>query len=210
VSINAQNLSGLSDGDSVGTRPDQTDNNNDLSGSGTYLASDINGYAAVNYDPASTDNHEVTFGSAISQRVVVFAVTKTDITTDTDLHGVVAAASNRSWVSEPNAQDNGGFNIDAGALGADSSGGVDTNPTLLTAIFDGANTELRVNGTTELGPTDLGSVDWDGLNVGYIPFLGGTDYFDGSIGFAELHNGDPSNGLSTREQEIADMWDITI
>jgi len=172
--FDARQLSGFADGDSVTTRPDQSGNGNDASGSGTYRSSEINGNAAVEYDPANNDQHSVSFGSNISQRVVVFAVTQTQLTSQgskTDPRGVVAADTNRSWFSEPQGNGNG-FNVDAGSSGT-QGGTTNTNPTLLTAIFDGANTELRDNGTTVIGPTDLGSADWDGISIGYLPFLGG-------------------------------------
>jgi len=203
--FDARQLSGFADGDSVTTRPDHTSNGNDATGSGIYRNNEINGYAAVEYDPANNDEHDVSFGSNISQPVVVFAVTQTRLTSqgaDTKPRAVVAADTTRSWFSEPESFGDG-YNIDAGSSGT-QGGTTDTNPTLLTGIFDGANTQLRENGSTIIGPTDLGAADWDGISIGYSPFLGGNNYFDGDIGFVEWHDGDPSNGLNTREQQVAD------
>jgi len=204
----ARNIS-ASDGDSITTFPSTT-GNVDASGSGTYLASDINGNPAVDFNRSNNDDFRAQFSSSVSQRVVVFIVSKTDVTTASNLHSVLSPHSTRSQISDPTGNGNSDFSIDAGSNGSTSSGGVDTNPSLLTAVFDGANTRLDENGSTVIGPQNIGSASWDGVSIGFAQFIGSSTHYDGSVGFIELHDGDPSSGLPTREQKIANGWGITL
>jgi len=204
---NAQELSGFADGDSISTRPDQSANGFDATGSGTYRASGINGYASVDYN-GSSDEHDISFKS-ISQRVVVLAVVEPESTTETgSLNTIAAPASNRSRMAGPAF--GSAYNIDAGSSGS-NAGSKDTDPHLITGIFDGSQTELREDGSTVIGPASLGTTSWDGITIGAeYDGAANSGFYEGLIGFVEIHDGDPSNGLTTREQDVAGAWDITI
>jgi hypothetical protein len=83
------------------------------------------------------------------------------------------------------------------------TGTEDDSVQLITAVFDDINnnSELRENGAQRAtGSPGTGSA------VLLMLTQPGQDKF----GFFEIHEGVPSNGLSAREQEVADMWDITI
>lgn len=201
----ARDLS-LSEGESVSTWPDNSANGYDLSGTGpVYRDSDINGNPAVEFD-GTDDILTISFPSNVPQPLTIISVTKTDIVDGGgNLRGVVGAETNRSWYSEPAGGNN--YNIDAGSSGV-QGGTPNSNPTLLTAIFD-LTTKLREDGT-EIISDSLGTADWDGLSVGHDPIdVGG--YYDGSMGFIEVHDTALSGSdLSDREQSIADEWGITL
>jgi len=87
-------------------------------------------------------------------------------------------------------------------------GSTNSTVSLLTGVYDGSNGELRENGT-QTASGNIGTLDLTSLSIGFRA-EGNDRFWEGYIGFVEVHDGLPSNGLSTREQEIADLWDITL
>lgn len=90
-----------------------------------------------------------------------------------------------------------------------TSGNFNTTDRVITAVFDGADSELRVDGTT----VAAGSAGGDSLGVfliGGVSLDASGSSWIGDIAHYEGHLDRPSNGLETREQQLADAWGVTI
>jgi hypothetical protein len=209
VSLNARKISTTG---SISQWNDQTSNNNNVAGSGSVETNGINGFQCVRFDGTS-DGFRASF-PPISQKVVVISVIQSDSTTPTgDVNTIAAPDSNRSRMGSPaffGGGNNGAYHIDAGSSGF-STGSENLDAHVITGVFDGSNTTLRVDGTVVLGPSSFGSNDWDGLSVGQDPSSTSEDgFFDGFIGAIEMHDGSVSVGLSTRESEIGNQFGLSV
>jgi len=201
---NAQELT-LSDGENLTSWTDVVDGQDVLSNGTepTFNASGINGYPSVTFD---SDPMSTAYTSDYTPRFVVITVSKLGESASGS-HNVMGGDSNRLQIAEEIGSDT--YKLDAGSSSI-TAGNPDTNPTLITSIFDGPNSAIRVNGTEIVSASsDIGSSQLDGIEIGGAGHLSSGDYI-GDIGFVEPHDGNPSNGLSTRETEVADMWDITL
>ena len=170
---------------------------NDVSetGSGTYnfIQSGINGYPA--WEPTQELNYQAGVSLSVSQPITIFAVT--DLSTTTSRLAIVDAGC--SFRLQPGKSRTV---LNAGSFYT-SSPDPTANPAIYTVVFDGANTLVRENGI-EFSVGNIGSAGISKIELFYEPIDTGL------LGFLELHDGLPSNGLQTREQQIADDWDITI
>jgi len=196
----AKELTGFADGDEVGTRSSQV-GSLDLTGSGTFRT-DFNGFASVEYD-GSSDEHEAT-ATNISQKYVVFCVLRPDFTSATgSRHTAWSGTDGSSTLLWDNQ--NGSWEFFAGNP---INGSSTADRRLLTVVADGANSVIREDGT-QTASGDAGTNALAPFIFGYNPATG-SRYFAGDLPFAEVHDGDVDGGLSSREQEIADEFDITL
>jgi hypothetical protein len=202
VQYNAKELTGFVDGDTVSTRPDQTDTLDLNNGSGTYRSSGLNGNPTVDYDNQS-DEHFAS-GTTISQKFVVYVVVDANFSSSTNLETVVAGSGN----TDTNILWNGSNTNWSIFAGVNLAGTNDASINLLTAVFDGTNSVIREDGS-QTNSGDAGTNDLDLLSIGENQVATGR-HFDGDIPFVEVHDGNVSNGLQTREQQIADKFGITI
>jgi len=197
---NAKQLTGYTDGDSVGTRSDQS-GSVDVTGNGGYRANSLNGYPTVDYDGLN-DRHSVSANS-ISTKYVVFAVISPDFSSSTS-NDYAVWSSNAPvfvWRSGVSSWTLYGGNTDI-------YGSSTVEDAVMTAVVNGSNSIIRENGT-ETASGNAGSSDFGDVQIGFNNRKNERN-FDGDIPFIEIHNGNVSNGLQTREQKIADMWSITI
>jgi hypothetical protein len=196
--FNAQDVTGLADGDTGSTWGEQAGGNDaTATGSPTYRESAINSKPA--WELTSSDYWTAPIGT-YSERVVIFAVVQNDNavpdgavidgTTTSDRMHIFGTGSN--W---------GIFN---GSTVIEGS--TDTSVQLFTGIFD--STDRLREGGAETASGDAGTDDLVDLVMG-DNFQGGSS-FVGDVGFYEVHDGAVAGGLQTREQEIADMWGITL
>ena len=201
--LNAQNLSGFSDGDIVSTWVDQVAGN-DATGSATYRPSGVNGYPALEFNGVD-DSFTAAIGS-FNQPNTVFAVGNFDDTSTgrAIVDGGVDGNSHRIYWDSNEQR----WQATAGAFGSNTLGSGDDTIQLFTAVFDGSNSVFRENGV-QTASNDFGSESLQDLNIGTLD-SGNTLFWKGDIGFIEVHDGTPSSGIQTREQEIADMWGITL
>lgn len=201
---NARKLTGIADGGAVTTRPNQavigTDN---LTGSGTYRASGLNGKASVEYN-GSSDSHS-TNGQTINQKFVIYAVIDPDFANEDSGFETIFADGGGTDVNVEWNHSVGVWEYYAGGIATRGSSTIGRS--LITVVFDGANSLLREDGT-QTASGDAGSDTIVVGSIGYNPAHG--RYFTGDISFVEIHDGNVSSGLQTREQEIADMWGITL
>jgi len=199
--FNAQNLSGFSDGNTVTTWPEEV-SGNDGTGSATYRPSAINGHPALEFD-GSSDEFSATVGT-FSQPNTIFAV----VDLETSQYAAVTSERTDAGSNRHNLQYDGNNSSWAIFAGNGLTGADDQAVVLLSTLVDGASTVIRQNGT-QTASGDAGSEAFEAVRIGFMPGANGR-YFDGYIGFVEIHDGTPTNGLTTREQEIADLWDITL
>jgi len=198
--FNAKELTGLSDGDTVSTWPELV-LGNDATGSGIYRPSAINGNPAVEFNGVD-DSYTAPIGS-YSQKNVIYTVAEL---TDTGANhiivdGGVDGNSHRVFYRS----DDDIYRIAAGDFN-DIQGG-NSSTILITSVFDTTNSLIRTDGV-EGTIGDAGNESLNDLSIGIGDF--GGEHYEGYISFVEIHNGDVSTGLQNREQQIADMFDITI
>jgi len=172
---------------------------NDVSetGSGTYnfIQNGINGYPA--WEPTQELNYQAGVSLSVSQPYTIFAVT--DLTTSTNRFAVIDTGSTDTFRLQKGKSRTV---LNAGSYYL-SSPNPTASPAVYTVVFDGANTLVRENGI-EFSVGNIGSAGISKIELFY------EQIDTGLLGFLELHDGLPSNGLQTREQQIADDWDITI
>jgi len=192
--LDAQELSGFSDGDTISTWTATVGVDGSASGNPTYRDSAINSNAAVEFD--GDDFFEVLLGTQ-TQPFTIIAVSNLD-----DQTAKRGLSESINTTSSFEFNDNGpDYRIFSGSVVS----GNDNTTQLLTGVYDATNSEIY-QGDTQTGSGDAGTNDLDDVNVGTV----GSAGWLGDIGFWELHDGRPSNGLATRQQQVADAWDITL
>jgi len=205
--VDATQLSGFSDGDTVTNRPDQTGTLPDLTGEGTYRPSAANGFASVEYD-GSNDGHTVGSGQTVNQKLVIISVIKQPVDNGND-HMIAASASGSNVDFQVDDSSFGDFVADAGSLTQSQT--VPTgNLDVATVVFDDANngSKMRLNGSDIETGGGYGTNDMTLLSVGENPIAGGK--FTGQIPFVEVHDGDVDGGLQSRETEVANKFGLSI
>jgi len=205
--LNAKQLSGFSDGDTITNRPDQTGNLSDLTGEGTYRPSAANGFASVEYD-GSNDGHTIDSGQTVNQKLVVISVIEQPVDNGND-HMIAASASQSNVDFQVDDSSVNDFVADAGSLtqsGTFPTGNLD----VATVIFDDVNngSKMRLNGSDIETGGGYGTNDMTLLSVGENPINGGK--FTGQIPFVEVHDGDVDGGLQDRESEVANKFGLSI
>jgi len=188
-------LTGFSDEDEVTERVDRVGSVSvNPTGSGVYRTNAINGRAGIEY--SGDDGHRVD-DSTLAQKYVIYAVIDGDFGSSPSQNQDVVDEGTTNFNFQYNST--GVWNLFAGST---IEGSTDPNSQLLTAVVDGSDSLLREDGTQ----TASGNVG--GSDLSLISVADGG--FVGDIPFVEVHDGDVSNGLQTREQEIADLFGITI
>lgn len=195
--LNAKYLEGFSEGQPVLTWDDPASGVT-FSGSGVYRNSAINGHPAVELN-GDGDTFAGGIG-AFSQPITAFVVFH--MSSSDGYHWLFS--SDRPGDSFQFGWNGEGWRVFAGVR---LDGGEDHSINMASVVFDGVNSELQEEGrVTQSG--DVGGADLEGLRIGYA---GNADsYWDGLVGFLEIHEGAPSNGFGVRQQEIASAWGITL
>lgn len=203
--FNAQSAFSTSDADSeVNEWKGELDNITLTGDSPIVRENGINGFRSLEFD--GVDDH---LGSNITdqnQPITIFMVFEAFFgdshsedrrmfwrdTADDDVF-VIYWDDDSEWTIETDSDDITGTN--------------DSSINLLTGVFDGSDSVLRENGS-QTGTGNLGSTSLQSIRLGNR--VSEDQGWDGYIGFCEIHDGLPSNGLETREQDIADLWDINL
>ena len=179
-------------------------------GSPTVVGSGINGYRSLEWD-AVDDYLSIDDGTwaDISQPFTIIAVVEPFFSSSAGtFYGVVDEAGNDGSRVRLQWHDSDNWLLAADSASSGLAGSNDTNVRLLTAVADGSNSELREDGS-QAATGSFGDESLVSVSIGSFQ-SGSGDIWDGYIGLIEIHDGLPSNGLETREQEIADMWGITL
>jgi hypothetical protein len=204
--VTAKDLS-LNDGDTVSSwDPSVGSNSLSATGSPTYRASSINGNPAVEYD-GSDDLHRSAFSFGDLSPPYTF-ISVSDLADGSSSANEPAGDNNdvRPYYFNDSGGDND-YQFSNGGATVDGGTSQDT-PEIISVHFAGNNnqSEMRVSRGTHTITATFDGGALSGLTVGARG--DGFGNFNGTIGFVEVHDGLPSNGLQTREDEIANEWGL--
>lgn len=192
------------DGDTVSTWTDQTGNGFDLTAGSApvYRDSVINGNPSLEFDFA--DYLDVQF-SALSQPNTIFAVVQIrGGIGDNNTHFIFdGEGTGRNAL---NYNPNNNFTIFAGNAEIED-GSADTNPHIISTLFDGSNSSVSKDGGTS-STGNAGSNSLDGFTVG----SDNDQSSDSSVFVSEIliYPQDKSGIQSDVESYLADKWGITL
>jgi len=179
---------------------DQTGNGFGISGSYTGVSATINGVQAGDFD-GTNDALDVQFSSNESQPITIAAVAECTVSSGRNgLSDGVANNFNLEWRFDTD-------NYDAFAGAGLSGGSPDQDPHIITILYDGANSVIRVDGT-QIVSGDVGTNQLDGITLGSR--LGSQAHFEGQIGEWFIYPQDKSAKFSDIEQYLSLKWGISI
>jgi len=173
----------------------------DLSATGapTYQANALNGNPVVRYD-GTDDFHHGDFTTAVSQPIEVFFVGQLLTLKQSRLFD---GNADEGFFANNNTDDWAMF---SGTLLTD--GPSDTNPHIFTIRFDGANSQIRIDGIDQI-TGDAGVTNITGFTIGAKP--DGTVPTNQNVGEVRQH--DPTVGGYSRteiESALSEKWGITL
>jgi len=179
---------------------DQTGNGYDLV-SGTYsgVGASINGVQAGDFDGAD-DNVYTSFASESQPNHVFIVINSDAVTGNTSPFDGDTAVSQLVFVTNVS----GNWAMIAGSTLED--GTANTGPIIISALFNGSNSAIRVNGTESTG--DAGTTALDGVSLGARG--DGSNNYDGAIGEVLVYPQDKSSVVGDIEKYLADKWGITL
>jgi len=187
----------LSDGETVGSWPDQ-EGSFDLSsvGGAVYKTDVYNGNAVVRYD--GTDDGHVNTAISASQPFAVVAVTQRS----GGAYVYDSPNGDRTIMTLDNPDAAPGINAGSWLSG----GSANSNLRLIAGIWDGSNSEVRAEGssvaTGDPGTATLDEIEVAAPNAGQI--------LDGDIGEIVVLDNPDSGDVSSEEQRLADKWGFSL
>jgi len=195
----------LNNGASVSTWPDTVVGEDATAGNApTYRTSGINGFASVEFDKTFSEFLNVNFSTTISQPLEYFVVLELNDNNFAQdyLDGFSQNVRTRFNFFGTN------FELRAGTSLL-FSGVPPTTPTIATSIFDGSNSELRLNGNGQ-GVGNPGTNGLDGIHIGRR--LGSTNTsIDGQIGEILIYDASVSGfDRAAVESFLSNKWNISI
>lgn len=203
----ATKLSGLSDGGSVGTWPDEAGSDDLTQGTGaaqaTYQTGAVNNNPTVRYD-GSDDSHTVDFAD-ISEPFTIFVGARRLSNPSSD-QVILTGLANACAIFDRDAAD--AWAISQGSL--QTGGTPDGNTHVFSATFlSGSNPdELRIDATQVIN-ADSGNTALDGLTVGSD--IGGGGYGNYDMGEILVYNTDLADGnRGSVESYLAGKWGVTL
>jgi len=191
----------FNDGDTVDTWIDLAgeDNLSAFHNSPTFENDIINGHPAVRYND---DGHEVSFDTQSQPNVALTVLLPVD-------------ASSDQWVWTGSATDSDhqlliGFDFDGYNL-QNHMGDVSatTDPALLTQIFDGDDSVIRLNGGEEETSGSVSSEDLNGLTLGARGSTIDSDVYDGYIAeHGVIYQRLSYSDIESEEDRLMNIYDI--
>ncbi len=191
-----------SDGASVSTWPDETGNGNDLTAGGppTFNESGINTNPSLSFD--GVDDYLNTALSTQNVPNTIASVVSLDTTGSFYQYLYDGSNADEQSLQQTN---NGEWAYGAGTRSPD--GPTDTQPHVFTALYNGSNSVLRIDGT-EVHSGSAGTEALNGFEVGRRP--DGQFYADAQLGEILIYPSDKSASFSDIESYLADKWGITL
>lgn len=184
------------------TVADQTGNGYDLTGTYTGPTATINGMQAGEFDGVD-DSLGVDWTNQ-PQPNHIFIVFKY-LSDPAEPSAVCDGASDGRNKFGTDAD--GDLDLYAGNSNNVVDGNADTNPHVASALFDGANSVLRLDGS-QVASGDVGGQDLGGLIVGSQP--NDANYTNVAVGEILPYPQDKSGIQSDVESYLADKWGLTI
>lgn len=192
------------DGDPVSTWPDETANGHDLTAgtAPTYVESGINGNPVIRFDGVD-DFLDVAWGTIYQpnhvfivgrmQSIPSNAVVFFDSETSNHRHAIFVSGDPNPWAMH--------------AGGTIKDGSADTSAHIFNGLFDGASSELRVDGASTI-TGDAGADGFNGLTVGAE--VAKNSYANVDIGEILVYPMDKSAKETDIEQYLSDGWGVTL
>jgi len=181
---------------------DQTGHGNDITGSYTGPTANINGLQAGEFD-GSNDLLDIDWANQ-SQPNHVFVVYQY-LTSPSGPSAVFGGASDGPHKFGTN--NNGDLDLFAGKGNNVVGGSATTSVTLASALFNGSNSVLRIDGS-QVASGDAGSQDAGGFTVGSQ--AGGVNYANVAIGEVLFYPQDKTGIQSGIESYLAGKWGVTL
>ena len=185
-----------SDGDTITTITDQIGDNDATGGDAVFRESGVNENPSLEFDGVDNDYSAPV---SVDQPHVIFAVVET-----------FGGTSDQQWIAGDTETTHGIAWNDEGNwttfAGDNLFGSADNSKQLITGVFDSPDNQIRENGNQE-NAGDSGPRDISELSIGVRAGDEG-DYWDGYIGFVELHDSGWNQELADREQQILSEWGI--
>jgi len=193
-----------SDGDPISTWNDQTGNGFDLTAGNapTFKTGVINGSPVVRFDGVN-DFLNVDFGATESQPNHIFILAQKRTSGNNDSEPVFDGFSTDHLIRSEN--DGPFWNLFAG--GNPDDGLDDTNVNIFSVLFDGANSEMRINGTVEIS-ADAGTSGLDGVTLGAN--RAANQFGDYDIGEVLVYPQDKSSIVGDVESYLGEKWGVTV
>lgn len=201
----------LNDQDSVTSWPDSWTSGNDLSGgSPTYVTNQINGLPVVSFD-GTDDVLDDGGSSGTSTQPNTYLMVVENVVTSTAIQYIIDSfetTGDRNRFLWSGANDEWFMGAGTG-FAVPNNNPSEANPIILSAIFDGADSELRLNGSV-IGTGDVGNQALLGLSIGSSDNT--TAYGEFDLGELLACNADlrATGELAAQEQRLADKWGITL
>ena len=202
--FDAMDLS-IDDQDTVETWHDLSSRevNLDNIGSPTYVSDGINGKPSVFYDGSDDAHRGDSFETDVNQPIVYFVVMQWDgdenesdrVFDGVDERIVFEIRNDGDWLIE--AENN--------VTGGDP----DTNPHIVEVVFDGSDSELLIDGQTEISG-DVGGGTMDGFTLGKTRPDFQSAYYEGYIGEVIAYDSPTSETREAARDALSNKWDISL
>lgn len=185
---------------------DQTSNGHDLTGSYSGPTATINGNQAGEFDGAD-DYLDVSFGTTLSQPTHFFIVAQMTASPN-EFNEIITGddTTDRQAIAGDNDANGDDWTLFAGTR-LNSGLTFDETPHIISGLFDGTNSVLRLDGT-QIASGDAGANSLSGLTVGSHPFQ--FNYTAVNVGESLLYPMDKSGVQSDVESYLSNKWGITI
>jgi len=182
---------------------DQSDNNRDLvNGSFSGVGVSINGVQAGDFDGTDDEIDTGSLSSLSTPHHVFIVIEQRDAGSSVQTCYNDASGSGDNQIADDGA---GSYVINNGLTLR--GGSPDNNPHILAILFDGANSEIRVDGS-QVASGDAGTLSLDGIALGNRP--GQSQHIDAKIGEVLTYNQDKSANITDIESYLSDKWGITL
>lgn len=170
-------------------------------GSPTFRSSIQNGNGVVRYDGSS--GHSGALPTTESQPNHIFVVFSfNNAPSDSDY---VIGAQTQAQQNSFNSVGSSDFNMTAGN-GLSASGTFDQNWHVVSLLFNGTSSEMRIDETTVV-TGDAGTNSLDSLSLGWLDWNSGN-YATADIGEVAIYNTDKSSNISNIEGYLRNKWGI--
>lgn len=192
------------DGDSLTTWPDISGNANDVTGgSPTYVENVRDGNPVVRFN-GSSDTLSA-YPTSYSQPVTIMVAFNPNI--DGNQHSVFATSSSGTPRGHWTIDGSQWWTFSNGS-GSTTGGSPNDAWMIATAIIDGSNTVVRVNGVDDFN-TSIGTSNWGGFRVG--EHYQNHSYMDGDYGeIVFVPERLTSTELQEQEDRLARNWNVTL
>ena len=174
-------------------------------GSPSIQTDEQNGNNAVRYDGENDGHSSGSFTSSQTQPnhlFVVFRARETDFDATLPILATEDDTNRQDILQDESGDGEWGLNSGSNIRG----GSTDTNWHIASALFNGSNSTLRIDGT-QVASGDAGSDGWPSLTVAYLDWASGNEH---AIDVGEIlgYQTDKSDIVTDIESYLNDKWAV--